>query len=529
MPMRLLAKAFAAAHIALPDDMMGSEEDTGGCVEAKVDCPHTMADHKAGHLQFPSADQATDILLAGCEVGDCGSTDENWYCHGCGIVACARYVHRHMVVHAACADHPLATSLTDLHTWCYSCASYVVSDCLTVGKVAFKKVREAETQHTTGKDQAGSTTNKGGDLVVEGEKEQVSEGGKIGKRDEDEEHAEEAEPSGEGSSIKNTRGLADIAAGIRAGKIKNIICMTGAGLSVSAGIPDFRTPGSGLYDNLQKYNLPMPEAIFTLSYFRKDPQPFVTLAKELYPGEYDPTPAHFFIKLLHDKGVLLRCFSQNIDGLETLAGLPKDKLVQAHGGFSAAHCIDCNAEHPVEKCKESFMQEEVPRCSSCNGYVKPDIVFFGEALPVSFAERVKADFPKCDLLVVLGTSLQVQPFASLISSPPKDSPRLLVNRELAGVWKEESILTRLARKWGISKDEAARLLDSGMNMHPELAGKDVSAEIHSGFEFENEEKYDTFFKGDCDVGVRVLLDLIGDGWRKDLEHLVESYPSKSAL
>lgn len=115
--------------------------------------------------------------------------------------------------------------------------------------------------------------------------------------------------------------LQDICGKLKQGSIKNVIVMVGAGLSVAAGIPDFRTPGTGLYDNLQKYNLPSPESIFTLSFFRENPQPFVTLAKELYPGEYKATKGHEFIQLLNKKNALRRCYSQNIDGLELVAFL----------------------------------------------------------------------------------------------------------------------------------------------------------------------------------------------------------------
>ena len=90
---------------------------------------------------------------------------------------------------------------------------------------------------------------------------------------------------------------------IKDGRAKNIIVMAGAGISTSAGIPDFRTPGSGLYDNLQKYNLPNPTAIFDIGYFAKNPKPFFTLAKELYPGSFNPTPSHYFVKLLEEKGI----------------------------------------------------------------------------------------------------------------------------------------------------------------------------------------------------------------------------------
>ena len=77
-----------------------------------------------------------------------------------------------------------------------------------------------------------------------------------------------------------------------------------------------RTPGTGLYDNLQKYSLPDPTAVFDTSYFARNPRPFFSLAKELYPGRYSPNLAHCFVALLQDKGVLLRNYTQNIDGLE---------------------------------------------------------------------------------------------------------------------------------------------------------------------------------------------------------------------
>ena len=77
-----------------------------------------------------------------------------------------------------------------------------------------------------------------------------------------------------------------------------------------------RTPGTGLYDNLQKYQLPEPSAVFDSTYFHHNPRPFFSLAKELYPGKFSPNLVHCFVRLLQDKGVLLRSYTQNIDGLE---------------------------------------------------------------------------------------------------------------------------------------------------------------------------------------------------------------------
>ena len=77
-----------------------------------------------------------------------------------------------------------------------------------------------------------------------------------------------------------------------------------------------RTPGTGLYDNLQRYNIPYPEAIFELNYFSRNPKPFFHLAKELYPGKYRPNIIHYFIRYLYDQNLLRRVYTQNIDGLE---------------------------------------------------------------------------------------------------------------------------------------------------------------------------------------------------------------------
>lgn len=88
---------------------------------------------------------------------------------------------------------------------------------------------------------------------------------------------------------------------------------------IAAGIPDFRSPGSGLYHNLQKYKLPNPQAIFEIGFFRQNPKPFFTLAKELYPGTFKPTTCHYFIKLLNQKGLLLRHYTQ----VMYLGGYPK--------------------------------------------------------------------------------------------------------------------------------------------------------------------------------------------------------------
>ncbi|KAF2074535.1 hypothetical protein CYY_004162 [Polysphondylium violaceum] len=272
--------------------------------------------------------------------------------------------------------------------------------------------------------------------------------------------------------------LSGIANYIKSNQCKNIIVMTGAGISVAAGIPDFRSPKTGLYDSLDKYNLPYKEAIFDIEYFRENPKPFFVLSKELFPGNFKPTMVHYFIKLLHDKGLLLRNYTQNIDTLERLAGIPPAQLVEAHGSFATSRCIKCKTPHSTEYVKEKIFKDEIPQCTVCKGIVKPDIVFFGEPLPNRFNSYMEEDFPKCDLLIVIGTSLKVQPFASLINFAI-GVPRVLINYEEVGVSN------------------------------------------YGGFKFnEPSNKLDVKWIGDCQKGIVELAEKLN--WKADLEKLSNS-------
>ena len=271
---------------------------------------------------------------------------------------------------------------------------------------------------------------------------------------------------------------------IKNGKAKNIITMAGAGISTSAGIPDFRIPGTGLYDNLQKYNLPYPTAVFDIRYFEETPKPFYTLAKELYPGSFDPTPSHYFVKMLEEKGLLLRHFTQNIDTLERVAGISDEKIVEAHGAFHTGHCIRCRKEYSQDWIKDLIFKDEIPTCllPYCGGFVKQDIVFFGEGLPEKFVECTESDFKNCDLLIIMGTSLTVQPFASLINEVGMNVPRVLINME----------------KVGIVSDPITG--DTGMMFDSPKNFRDVA------------------ILGPCDDGCLSLADKLG--WKQDIQNLI---------
>ncbi|EIW59108.1 NAD-dependent deacetylase sirtuin-2, partial [Trametes versicolor FP-101664 SS1] len=231
--------------------------------------------------------------------------------------------------------------------------------------------------------------------------------------------------------VLKARDLPSIAKYMKSTECRKVFVMLGAGVSTAAGIPDFRSPGTGLYSNLQRLNLPYPEAVFEINYFRQNPVPFYTLARELYPGQFRPTLTHTFVKLLADHRLLDTCFTQNIDTLERQAGVPGDRIVEAHGSFASQHCVDCKASFDGAAMKRGVETGDIVKCSDCGGFVKPDIVFFGESLPPVFHQKVPR-LRSADLLIVIGTSLTVHPFASLTSLVPEGCPRVLINMDPAG-------------------------------------------------------------------------------------------------
>ena len=170
------------------------------------------------------------------------------------------------------------------------------------------------------------------------------------------------------------------------------------------------------------------EAVFHISYFRVNPKPFYTLIRELYSGIFRPTIAHCFIRLLSDKGVLLKLFEQNNDRLSNLAGVPADKIVEGHGSYADQHCIDCKSSYPYPKMRDAILNREIPRCEHCHGFVKPDIMLYGDELPPAFTanEMLPAE---TDLCIVMGTSLTAGNFAELPDRCPEGVPRLLINQE----------------------------------------------------------------------------------------------------
>ncbi|DBA03089.1 TPA: hypothetical protein N0F65_003336, partial [Lagenidium giganteum] len=235
-------------------------------------------------------------------------------------------------------------------------------------------------------------------------------------------------------------------------KAKNIIVVAGAGISVSCGIPDFRSK-DGIYAMVQHMDpdLPEPECLFHIDYFRQDPSPFFQLAKKK----------------------LLRVYTQNIDGLEEAAGLTK--YIPCHGTFAWSACVRCRKRVPTSTVMDVIHAGVIPVCSDtkCRGVLKPEITFFGEILDDRVSTCITKDRVKADLLLVIGTSLKVSPVADIPGFLPDHVPQVVINK------------TPLKKKKRRSR-------------HP----KDVS-----------QEEFDFSMLGGCDDVVRYLTQACG--WELD--------------
>lgn len=193
--------------------------------------------------------------------------------------------------------------------------------------------------------------------------------------------------------------------------------LTGAGVSTPSGIPDFRGP-QGLW---RAYD---PAEVSTIDGFRRNPKAFYAfwLRRFQHMACASPNPVHKLLALLEEKGILCGVITQNIDGLHQRAG--SRRVLEVHGHVRSATCVSCGAQHPME-----WVLEEVERtglaCCSCGGLVKPDVVFFGEALTPAFAEA-QQEIASADLLFVLGTSLTVWPVAGLVPYAISRGARLII-------------------------------------------------------------------------------------------------------
>ena len=191
-------------------------------------------------------------------------------------------------------------------------------------------------------------------------------------------------------------------------KAKRAVVLTGAGLSTSSGIPDFRSTGTGLWSRDE------PMEVASLSTFRISPERFFNwfhpLANQICNAK--PNAAHIALAELEDAGRLQTIVTQNIDALHQKAG--SKHVVEMHGTWRTVSCTECFKQFDSELLLQSYLEKrKIPLCPSCNGILKPDVILFGEQLPQSAWVEAQRAARQCDLMLVAGSSLEVLPVAGL--------------------------------------------------------------------------------------------------------------------
>jgi NAD-dependent deacetylase len=185
------------------------------------------------------------------------------------------------------------------------------------------------------------------------------------------------------------------------------VALTGAGISVPSGIPDFRTPETGLWANVD------PMEVAHIDVFERDPKRFWSYYRPRFQslGDKRPNAAHEALAELERRGLLEGVITQNIDRLHRASG--SQNVVEVHGSIESSSCTRCGESYGIEAVDALFDAEGVALCASCEGAVKPDVVLFGEMLPEKAMARAQELAERAELMLCVGSSLAVYPAAGL--------------------------------------------------------------------------------------------------------------------
>lgn len=200
----------------------------------------------------------------------------------------------------------------------------------------------------------------------------------------------------------------------------NVVVLTGAGVSTESGIPDYRSPGTGLWEKID-------QSVVSIGGFVREPSRYYDYSLELYPARKNakPNSAHYMLAELEKRGLLKGIITQNVDGLHQDAG--SELVHELHGSLRQAVCLDCNSLQPMDEAMERVISgQNPPLCLECGGVLKPNAVFFGEPLPEVPWECSVELCRNADLFVAIGSSLQVSPANSLPDIAIRSGAKIVV-------------------------------------------------------------------------------------------------------
>jgi NAD-dependent deacetylase len=209
---------------------------------------------------------------------------------------------------------------------------------------------------------------------------------------------------------------------------KKVVVFGGAGLSTESGIPDFRSPG-GVWD---RYD---PEDFYFQKFISSETsrEKYWQMATEMYEPmkKAQPNLAHLAIAEIEKLGKLDCVITQNIDGLHQKAGNSEEKVIELHGTAMAVSCLSCKKRYDRDEIQERVKQgQKAPRCDHCGGILKPATISFGQSMPEKETQEAYRRSSLCDLFIVIGSSLVVQPAASMPMIAKQNGARLvIINRD----------------------------------------------------------------------------------------------------
>jgi NAD-dependent deacetylase len=202
---------------------------------------------------------------------------------------------------------------------------------------------------------------------------------------------------------------------------RHAVALTGAGSSTPSGIPDFRSPGSGVWERVD------PMEVASIYTFRRHPDRFYAWIRPMVETllAAEPNPGHYALAEMEAGGWLKAIITQNIDNLYQRAGARE--VLELHGHMREATCISCYRVVPAEELLDDLLAStDVPRCTACNGVMKPNVVLFGEQLPIKVLNAAMAHVRRADLMLIAGSSLEVMPAAQLPLQVQGQTGRLIV-------------------------------------------------------------------------------------------------------
>eukprot|EP01087_Luapelamoeba_hula_P019697 TRINITY_DN6563_c0_g1_i1.p1 TRINITY_DN6563_c0_g1~~TRINITY_DN6563_c0_g1_i1.p1 ORF type:complete len:603 (+),score=91.58 TRINITY_DN6563_c0_g1_i1:91-1899(+) len=371
--------------------MDGGDEQKGFYVDPKRDCPHIVTNINT--TLYNDTQRITQLVGNGrCE--DCDHVQENWLCLACGLRFCSRYVHGHMQEHASThTNHNICASYSDLSLWCFACESYITDPMFR----PLLNMMANEKFGSRSEDKKGGGAASGGGL-------DIGTGGRYTAHATATQMEELEDPPEEFN--KSIKALAQM---IR--ESKHFIAFTGAGVSTSAGVPDFRGP-QGVW-TLRALNATRTE-------------PTTSMLRAV------PTPSHMSLVALQDADLLKFVVSQNIDGMHRRSGIAPTRLAELHGNSNLEVCTTCGKEYLRDfdtsdgSAARTHATGRQCSVSGCNGGLVDTIIHFEESLPREVILRGFAEAEAADLCLCLGSSLTVTPAATIPKTVGKNPKAKLV-------------------------------------------------------------------------------------------------------